>query len=229
MYGGEGKRASTPAEGVVDLGNSHEEEGHPEGAAIEVIEMANGETIWYVNDHVHPTNNRRSLRSIVNGLRDDDLESAYASRTSLTSEYSLRDNSDGLQVFVKEHGKSASKGSSSSFLSRKKPSQSKSRPETKVRVLTSSNVLIADPGQVFYRSVLHPCIWKFGTDYLISSSSAHIGRLIESLSQGMDAGSFNFGSLPPDRSTPSSFHSDADMQWTIEEKLEHMLGSMRNT
>lgn len=76
----------------------------------------------------------------MNGLRDDDLESVYASRTSLASEYSLRDNTEGLQVFVKEHGKSTSKGSSSSFLSRKKPSQSKNRPETKVNGFALSNV-----------------------------------------------------------------------------------------
>jgi hypothetical protein len=77
----------------------------------------------------------------VNGLRDDDLESVYASRTSLASEYSLRDNTEGLQVFVKEHGKSTSKGSGSSFLSRKKPSsQSKNRPETKVNGFALSNV-----------------------------------------------------------------------------------------
>jgi hypothetical protein len=177
MYAGESKNTNAPADDAVDIGSSHEE-GHLDGAALELIEMANGETIW----------------SIVNGLRDDDLESVYASRTSLTSEYSMRDNTEGLQVFVKEHGRSTSKGSGSSFLSRKKPSQSKNRPETKV----------------FY------------------SSSTHIGRLIESLSQGMDAGSFNFGNLPPDRSTPLSFHSDTDMHWTVEEKLEHMLGSMRN-
>ncbi|KAG2157400.1 hypothetical protein DEU56DRAFT_764445 [Suillus clintonianus] len=177
MYAGESKNPNAPADDAVDIGSSHEE-GHPEGAALELIEMANGETIW----------------SIVNGLRDDDLESVYASRTSLASDYSLRENTEGLQVFVKEHGRSTSKGSSSSFLSRKKPSQNKNRPETKV----------------FY------------------SSSTHIGRLIESLSQGMDAGSFNFGNLPPDRSTPLSFHSDTDMHWTVEEKLEHMLGSMRN-
>ncbi|KAG1754462.1 hypothetical protein EDB19DRAFT_1844377 [Suillus lakei] len=183
MYAGESKNPNAPADDAVDIGSSHEE-GHPDGAALELIEMANGETIW----------------SIVNGLRDDDLESVYASRTSLASEYSLRDNTEGLQVFVKEHGRSTSKSSGSSYLSRKKPSQSKNRPETK----------------------------KFGTNCPTPSSSTHIGRLIESLSQGMDAGSFNFGNLPPDRSTPLSFHSDTDMHWTVEEKLEHMLGSMRN-
>jgi aspartyl aminopeptidase len=115
MYAGESKNTNAPADDAVDIGSSHEE-GHLDGAALELIEMANGETIW----------------SIVNGLRDDDLESVYASRTSLTSEYSMRDNTEGLQVFVKEHGRSTSKGSGSSFLSRKKPSQSKNRPETKV-------------------------------------------------------------------------------------------------
>jgi hypothetical protein len=46
------------------------------GAAVEVLELANGETIW----------------SIVNGLRDDDEESIYGNRASFVSEYSLRDN-----------------------------------------------------------------------------------------------------------------------------------------
>lgn len=47
MYTGESKQANAPADhDAVDLGSSHEAEGHPEGAALEVIEMANGETIW---------------------------------------------------------------------------------------------------------------------------------------------------------------------------------------
>ena len=63
------------------------------------------------------------------------------------------------------------------------------------------------------------------------SSSAQIGRLIESLSRDLDAGSFN---ITPDHthghavghSTSSSVGSAADMRWTLEERLEHMLGSM---
>lgn len=74
-------------------------------------------------------------RSIVNGLRDDDTESFYGSRTSFASEYSVREpngsNNDGMQVFVKEHG--AKGGGNPTFLSRKK-SQTKSRPETKVGI-----------------------------------------------------------------------------------------------
>jgi serine/arginine repetitive matrix protein 2 len=70
----------------------------------------------------------------VNGLRDDDTESFYASRASFASEYSVRDgnisNGDNVQVFVRENGTKSSAGNPT-FLSRKK-SQGKSRPETKV-------------------------------------------------------------------------------------------------
>lgn len=71
------------------------------------------------------------LRSIVNGLRDDDGESFYGDRNSFASEYSLRDN-DGVKVFFKEHGRKSSKGSHSSFISRKRQTQGPLRPETKV-------------------------------------------------------------------------------------------------
>lgn len=77
-----------------------------------------------------------SCRKIVNGLRDDDDESIYTGRHSFASEYSTREvGGEALQVFVKEHGRSASKGSTSSFVSRKKTGQGKSRPETKVCLL----------------------------------------------------------------------------------------------
>ncbi|OBZ75877.1 hypothetical protein A0H81_04772 [Grifola frondosa] len=151
------------------------------GPALEVIEMANGETIW----------------SIVNGLRDGDGESLYGDRSSFISEYSVREsNSEGVKLFFKEHARTSSKSSATSFLSRKKlHAKGANRPETKV----------------FF------------------SSSAQIGRLIENLSRGTDAGSFN---IAPERSqahvghsTSSSVGSD-DMRWTVEERLEHMLGSM---
>ncbi|KAJ6630648.1 hypothetical protein B0H10DRAFT_2427735 [Mycena sp. CBHHK59/15] len=147
------------------------------GPAVEVVELANGETIW----------------SIVNGLRDDDDdESGYTNRASFASEYSLREgNGDGVQVFFKDHGRKGSGGSS--FLPRKKLGQGKSRPETKV----------------FY------------------SSSAQIGRLIENISQGMEAGSFNIlPSHPLGHSTSSSL-SETEMNWTVEERLEHMLHGLR--
>ncbi|TFY79300.1 hypothetical protein EWM64_g4710 [Hericium alpestre] len=152
------------------------------GSAVEVLELANGETIW----------------SIVNGLRDDDTESYYGNRASFRSEYSFRDN-DGVQVFFKDHGRKTSKDSNASYLSRRKTYQSQApkRPETKV----------------FF------------------SSSQQIGRLIDNLSQGMEAGSFNIIPSRPGASSAagSSFHSESDTHWTVEERLEHMLGSMATT
>ena len=66
------------------------------------------------------------------------------------------------------------------------------------------------------------------------SSSAQIGRLIENLSKGMEAGSFNIlpgrggaqGHARPGHSVSSSLGSESDMRWTMEERLEHMLGTM---
>ncbi|KAG7452682.1 uncharacterized protein BT62DRAFT_925232 [Guyanagaster necrorhizus] len=141
------------------------------GPSIEVIELANGETIW----------------SIVNGLRDDDSESLYASRTSLASEYDVHD--EDMQVYVREHLRK----SVASNYSPQKPQGKSPRPETKV----------------FY------------------SSSAQIGRLIENISQGMEAGSFNFRTVNPPVHSPSSSLSTFDNGWTVEERLDHMIGSMK--
>ena len=109
------------------------------GPAIEVIELANGETVWYGSRHVsqnpldaHAFN---VSRSIVNGLRGDDSESFYGDRASFASEYSLRDGpNDGVQLHFKDHARSGSKGSMSSFMSSKKQGMG-NRPETKVRRL----------------------------------------------------------------------------------------------
>ncbi|KAJ3792694.1 hypothetical protein GGU11DRAFT_474601 [Lentinula aff. detonsa] len=167
MYSGEKSSQSAPAE-------TSASDPVP---ALEVIELANGETIW----------------SIVNGLRDDDVESLHAGRTSFQSDY---DNEDGVQVFVKDHTRTGSKGSVSSYMSRRKIVQGKNRPETKV----------------YY------------------TSSAQIGRLIENLSQGMDAGTFNFsqGHVEYSQSATSSMtgHTVSDYL-TVEERLEHMLGAMK--
>ncbi|KAI0350253.1 hypothetical protein OH77DRAFT_1525055 [Trametes cingulata] len=186
MYAGDSRGQMLSAESPGAGGSQAQREAIPEaGPALEVIELANGETIW----------------SIVNGLRDDDGESYYGDRASFYSEYSVKDTNENVKLFFKEHERKSSKGSTSSFLSRKKPQQPKgtARPETKV----------------FF------------------SSSAQIGRLIENLSRGMDAGSFNImpgqggrSQGPVGHSTTSSLGSEADMRWTVEERLEHMLGSM---
>ena len=105
------------------------------GPAIEVIELANGETIWCVACHVDvlKADAHNVFRSIVNGLRGDDNESFYGDRASFASEYSLRDGqNDGVQLHFKEHARSGSKGSMNSFMSSKKQG-TVNRPETKVR------------------------------------------------------------------------------------------------
>ncbi|KAJ7219133.1 hypothetical protein GGX14DRAFT_590195 [Mycena pura] len=170
MYSGE-KPASSLATESLQNGPIPEP-----GPAVEVIELANGETIW----------------SIVNGLRDDaEYVDNYPNRASFASEYSVREGTgEGVQVFFKDHGR---KGSGSSFLPRKKAVASKSRPETKV----------------FY------------------SSSAQIGRLIENISHGIEAGSFNILPTHPLGHSTSSSLSDSEMNWTVEERLEHMLSGLR--
>ncbi|KAI0071815.1 hypothetical protein K474DRAFT_1686903 [Panus rudis PR-1116 ss-1] len=120
FYGNESRGASSvnpdagPAPPATQLQN---------GQGLEIIELANGETIW----------------SIVNGLRDNDAESFYGDRASFTSEYSLRDN-DGVQVFFKEHGRKSSKGSNISFMSKKKLSRQGPRPETQVYHVPPSDI-----------------------------------------------------------------------------------------
>ncbi|PFH52425.1 hypothetical protein AMATHDRAFT_84522 [Amanita thiersii Skay4041] len=163
--------------------SSRDTNANTDAPALELIELSNGQTIW----------------SIVNGLRSDDDESFYAGRTSFGSEYSTREsNTDGGHLYVKEHRKTGSKGSASSFASRQRVLQGKMRPETKV----------------YY------------------STPAHIGRLIENLSQGMDTSSFNLppnNNRGPSHSPSSSFSltgSTNDGHWTIEERLEHMLDTI---
>lgn len=176
MYSGDSRGTNTANADAAGSSSQADEILPESGPALEVIEYANGETIW----------------SIVNGLRDDDTESFFDNRASFASDYS----GEGVKVFFKEHGRKSSKGSSTSFLSRRKqPAASAAqRPETKV----------------FF------------------SSSGQIARLIENMSRDVDAGSFN---ITPDRAhghaeAGHSNSSSLDMRWTLEERLEHMLGTV---
>ncbi|KIP07966.1 hypothetical protein PHLGIDRAFT_35191 [Phlebiopsis gigantea 11061_1 CR5-6] len=178
MYAGDSKGTNPANSDVLVAGSSQQGDALPEaGQALEVIELANGETIW----------------SIVNGLRDDDTDSFFDNRQSFASEYS----GEGVKVSFKEHGRKSSKSSNASFLSRKKvqqPISASQRPETKV----------------FF------------------SSSTQIARLIENMSRDVDAGSFN---ITPDRAHSHAGHSVSSSvgsaaEWTLEERLEHMLGAV---
>jgi len=145
-------------------------------------------------------------RSIVNGLRDEDDESYYGNRASFVSEYSVRD--EGVQLFFKDHGRTGSKDSQSSFLSRKKATLAQKRPDTKVRRVSKFKWI-----RVGMSLPLHQVFF---------SSAAQIGRLIDNLSHGAEAGSFNIMPTAHD-GTPS--HPDP-AHWTVEERLEHMLTSL---
>lgn len=80
-------------------------------------------------------------RKIVNGLRDDDDESIYSlGRNSVASDYSTHESGENMQVFVKEHVRTGSKGSQASMASRKKVSGGKPRPETKVNSNCASSI-----------------------------------------------------------------------------------------
>jgi serine/arginine repetitive matrix protein 2 len=169
--------------------------------AIEVIEMANGETVW----------------SIVNGLREDEEDDTWDSRASFISTASLGEQSvDGVQLFFKEHGRTASKGSQASLARAAAPKKPRAapggvRPETKV----------------FY------------------SNPEQIARIIEELSRGADSGAFNIMPSPrkaghapaPHRghaSTPSAASSaytgsDGGHGWSVEERLDRMIGQMHGS
>lgn len=70
-------------------------------------------------------------RSIVNGLRDDDVDSYYGGgRNSFASDYSARDGNANYQVLVKEHNRAGSQGSTASSVVT--PKKTALRPETKV-------------------------------------------------------------------------------------------------
>ncbi|KAI0340118.1 hypothetical protein BDW22DRAFT_1360638 [Trametopsis cervina] len=124
MYAGDSRTPSAAFADGHGIGGGPAGQGDTNGEtgpAVEVIELASGETIW----------------SIVNGLRDDDTESFYDNRASFTSEYSA----EGVRVFFKEHGRKNSKSSNTSLLSRKKPQNpSSQRPETKVFFSSSAQI-----------------------------------------------------------------------------------------
>lgn len=75
-----------------------------------------------------------------------------------------------------------------------------------------------------------PLLTPIAKKKVFHSSSAQIGRLIESLSQGVDSGSFNITpntNRGPGHSASSSLSTN-DINWTVEERLDRMLGAINN-
>lgn len=119
MYSGDSRVVSMAAP---DEGQAPQEV-HP---ALEVIELANGETVWYVFSEVFPSLTELVFRNVINGLREADEGSVY-SRGSFVSEYSTPEDAT-------RRGQSPRRSVSPLFSSNKKLQQlqGKSRPETKV-------------------------------------------------------------------------------------------------
>ncbi|KAG9124148.1 hypothetical protein FRC07_012654 [Ceratobasidium sp. 392] len=150
--------------------------------------------------------------SVVDGLRaagdDDDADDAspFPYRMSRNSEYSMQDTHE---LRFKEHHRTASKGSTLSSTSKPPKTLQSDRPETRV----------------FF------------------SNTDNIGQLIDSLSKSVEAGQFNI--LPGLPSVPNSYlrpqsgaqsahsfnssmmSSLPDGDWTVEERIDHMIASSR--
>ncbi|KAI5899878.1 uncharacterized protein SCHCODRAFT_02606387 [Schizophyllum commune H4-8] len=136
--------------------------------------------------------------NIVDGLRDDDRDSTYNVRASFASEYSV--GGDSMQVTFKDRSQGGKRLSlrNSTFGSSLKPPSAPAGSASRPET------------KVFY------------------SSTAQIGRLIEQLANsGSEAGAFNFRQNPNSQSQSSSFVSSTDSNWTVEDRLEHMISSMR--
>ncbi|EJD05954.1 uncharacterized protein FOMMEDRAFT_132375 [Fomitiporia mediterranea MF3/22] len=191
-----------------------------EGQALEVIELANGETIW----------------SIVNGLRADDVESIYQRRGSVDSDYSsmpLQD-SESEQLFFKEHARTGSKGSNisiSNFARRK--SQQAARPETKVFHSSSTHIgrLIEQLARNTEAATFnikpnphtHNKQGSVGSVGNTSTLQSHSQPFSHSHIAG-GGGHSHSGSLQTMMTTGTT--SDSDTNWTVEERLERMLDSV---
>ncbi|KAG9104934.1 hypothetical protein FRC06_005001 [Ceratobasidium sp. 370] len=169
----------------------------PTGSAVEVLELSDGQIIWSVVD---------GLRAAGDDDEADDTPSPFPFRMSRNSEYSMRETHE---VRFKEHQRTASKGSTLSSTSKPSNGPQPNRPETRV----------------FF------------------SNAGDIGQLIDNLSKSAEAGQFNIlpgvpnvlnSHLRPQsgahsaHSFNSSFNSSLpDGDWTIEERIDHMIASSR--
>ena len=149
-----------------------------------------------------------SLRSVADsdlGYDDeDDSLTIFRNRASVWSQQSSIPSED-YQMTFKSHRRLSSKASNSSS----RRGQGPSRPETKVCSFASICLQKLTPRKVFF------------------SSAANIERMIESMSKGIDAGSFNIVPNTPVAANGFSQQQQQQQQpeanWTVEERLEHLL------
>ncbi|KAF8610822.1 hypothetical protein BDV93DRAFT_601779 [Ceratobasidium sp. AG-I] len=169
----------------------------PTGSAVEVLEMSDGQLIW----------------SVVDGLRaagedyDEEDNLSFPNRMSRTSEYSMPNTHE---LRFREHQRTASKSSTISASSKPSKPSPANRPETRV----------------FF------------------SNAGDIGQLIDSLAKSAEAGQFSIlpgvpqapsSSLRPQSGAQSahSFNSSSynsslpDGDWTLEDRIDHMIAASR--
>ncbi|KAG8683366.1 hypothetical protein FRC08_014324 [Ceratobasidium sp. 394] len=181
--------------------------GQPDSEAVQNDSVPTGSAV-----EVLELSDGQIIWSVVDGLRaagdDDEADdtSPFPYRISRNSEYSMQ---EAHEVRFKEHQRTLSKGSTLSTSSKPPKALQSNRPETRV----------------FF------------------SNAGDIGQLIDSLSKSVEAGQFNIlpgvPNVPSSHLRPqsgahsahsfnSSFNSSLpDGDWTIEERIDHMIAASR--
>ncbi|KAG8778784.1 hypothetical protein FRC12_024822 [Ceratobasidium sp. 428] len=184
-----------------------ENSGQPDSEAMQGDPAPTGSAV-----EVLELSDGQIIWSVVDGLRaagqddDEDDTSPFPYRMSRNSEYSMQETHE---LRFKEHHRTASKGSTLSAASKASKGPQSNRPETRV----------------FF------------------SNAGDIGQLIDNLSKSVEAGQFNI--LPGVPTVPnsylrpqsgahsahsfnSSFNSSLpDGDWTVEERIDHMIAANR--
>ncbi|QRW14770.1 proteophosphoglycan 5 [Ceratobasidium sp. AG-Ba] len=170
-------------------------ESAPNGSAVEVLELSDGQVIW----------------SVVDGLRsagdDDDTDdgSPFPYRMSRNSEYSVP---EPHELRFKEHQRTASKGSMHSISKAPKPQPN--RPETRVFFSNAGDI-----GQLIDNLAKSAEAGQFNIIPGVPGVPSVPNSYLRPQSGAQSAHSFN--------SSFNSSMPDGD--WTVEERLDHMIAA----
>jgi serine/arginine repetitive matrix protein 2 len=227
MYAGESRVSSMAApvdpNGPVDQQNSKAEQGSADsGPALEVIQLANGETIWSVFMSARVILHCRSntLSGLLSMVSEMPTMNLFTPVVPVLHRSIPLVSLEAMVVRFLRRSTVVLGRRAAPFPSPPRRNLSKGRYVLRQRC-------------VFYHQTLFPTspLLTSVAKKVFHSSSAQIGRLIESLSQGVDSGSFNI--LPntgrgPGHSASSSLSTN-DINWTVEERLDRMLGAINNS
>ena len=221
MYSGESRVSSmVPVDpnGPVDQQNPKAEQGAADsGPALEVIQLANGETIWsvfIVPMLLHYRSN--TLSGLLSMVSETPTMNLFTLAVIVLHRSIPLVSLEAMAALFLRRSTVALARRPAPFPSPQRRNISKERYVLRQRCVYTIKLYFLIPVDARCK-VFH-------------SSSAQIGRLIESLSQGVDSGSFNF--LPntnrgPGHSASSSLSTN-DINWTVEERLDRMLGAINN-